>query len=125
MAAHRVWSDERKNFILSLFPSKKILFANVRSDQAVYWKEDNTDYDIIIGYSSVNDLYIIFNAQFHRHKKSANCKCVSRFFTKRNKINVGKRCRQDLWGEMEQVVIVPSKMIEELSRNFPNYFSGN
>ncbi len=123
MAAKRVWSDERKNFIQSLLPDKKILFANVRSDKTVYWKEDNNDYDIIIGYSYVNDLYIIYDAKYHRHEKSASCECVSRFFTKRSKINVGEKFRRYGWNKKEPVVIVPSKMIEEFSQRFSEYFS--
>lgn len=112
MAGNKRWSEQRKEYIRSLIPNKRILFAIVNGAPKIYWEQLADNYDIIVGLSE-SDYYIVMNANLHNGCKSAVVDCISEF-TQGKKIEVGIRKRSG-----ERVLFVPSCKIEE----FFNYFS--
>lgn len=120
MAAHKIWSEEKKQYIRSLLPRKKILFANINSNTKAYWKDDNIDHDIIMGYYPAHDVYIACEAKFHRGKKSASFNCVAEHLRSRI-IKIGYRKRADIQTLKEKVIIIPYSELENFCR-YADYY---
>ncbi len=114
MSGRKIWSDQKKKYISSLLPAKKILFANVDGKPKAYWDITTETYDIIIGYCYNNDYYVAIKYDLHRENKTVYLECISEFITKKHKICVGKRKRSS-----ERIIYIPSKELEE----FCSYYS--
>lgn len=115
MPAHKIWSNERKGYIQSLLPDKRILFANVNGEPKAYWNEPEGDYEVIIGYCQSYDYYVSMNYDFHVGRKSCTLSCISEYISN-DEIGVGRRARS-----MERIVYVPSRRIEEFCRWYSYY----
>lgn len=120
MAAPKIWSDEKKKYIQSLIPRKKILFANINSRTIAHWKEDNIDYDIIIAYEKYSDIYVACQAEYHIGFKSASFDCVSQYKTSR-KIQVGYKMIANNRTQKEKVILIPCRELEEFCRHIDYY----
>ena len=112
MSAHPIWSDERKAYFQSLLRWKKILFANINPSLKAYWKEENTEQDIVIGYNPKNDYYVFFYADGFRGKASTSLYCI-RSHIGSDKIAAIKRNADGMI-----FVYVPCNQTEEFCRYF-------
>lgn len=118
----RLWSEERTDYIKSLLPNKKILFANVYRDCVAHWNGDAGKYDIIIGYCRCYDVYFACDAQLHKGYTNVSFKCVSEYLGVTDKINEGYG-RLGYYGTpKERIIIIPCGMLEEFCKNFKAYF---
>lgn len=115
MPAHKIWSNERKGYIQSLLPDKRILFANINGEPKAYWNETEGDYEVIIGYCQSSDYYVSMNYDLHNGRKSCTLSCISEYISN-NEIRVGRRARN-----LERILYVPSRRIEEFCRWFSYY----
>lgn len=115
MAAHKLWSNERKAYIQSLLPNKRILFVNVNGEPKANWNETDGDYDVIIGYCQSSDYYVSINYDLHKGRKSCTLSCITEYISGKE-IRVGKRLRNS-----EKIVYIPSRQMEEFCRNFSYY----
>lgn len=122
MAANKIWSDEKKKYIKSLIPRKKILFANIYGNTTAQWKDENIDYDIIIGYYRAYDVYIACDAKYHRGHKYASFDCVSKYKDSAN-IRIGYRKRADEPISTERVILIPCRELEEFCRHSDYYLN--
>lgn len=65
----RVWSDEKKAYIQSMMPDKKIYFITLSSSLKQQILCDD-DYDIILGYNELHDVYAACDATLHKYSVS-------------------------------------------------------
>lgn len=123
MANNKIWSDEKKQYIVSLVGNKRILFAKVNSFSRAQWDEENDDYDIIIGYDNTNDFYYACDARLHRDKKSASFDCPEFERKKIIDICVGYRKIADERTLYERVLKFPCKKLEEFCKKYSFYMT--
>ena len=123
MANNKIWSDEKKQYIVSLVGNKRILFAKVNSFSRAQWDEENDDYDIIIGYDNTNDFYYACDARLHRGKKSASFDCPEFKIKKISDICVGYRKIADERTLYERVLKIPCKKLEEFCKKYSYYMT--
>ena len=123
MANNKIWSEEKKKYIMSLVGRKKILFANVNGSTIAYWAETNNDYDIIIGYEASKDMYYACDARLHKGKKSARFACPEFERKKISDICVGHRKIADERTLYERVLKIPCKKLEEFCKKYSFYMT--
>lgn len=115
MDARVLWYDNKKDYVQSMLPDKKILFANVDEKGTARYKEKNEDFDIIMGYNKVHDVYIVCEAKYFKDKMSVSFHCVSKYFKQKNFIKVGYR------GDGVRVIIFTDNQWSDFSKKY-NYY---
>ena len=123
MAAPNFWSDDRRKFIYSVMPRKKILFANVNGNYKAEWDENANceNFDLIVGYSKDHSIYFICRSEFHIGRKSTDFSSLSHLFKYRRKINVGYKKAPNDFSKQEPVLDVPEGEIDDVKRNLSYY----
>lgn len=123
MANNPIWSKEKKNYVKAMITNKKLLFANVRGIKNANWKEENKDYDIIIGYCYADDIYYACDARFHFGKHNASFDCTEFANMKPNEIVVGYRKIADYPTLKERILMIPCRQLEVFCKAYSFYLT--
>lgn len=121
MANNKIWSEQRKEYLKSLIPYKKIQFAVVNGSYIATLEDVGDNYDIIIGLTKNEDVYYAFDAKLHKNRKTASLDCFDQKTKSKKQIAVGYRKIADNYLLYERVFRIPNSCLEEFTRRIDYY----
>lgn len=116
----RMGSKEKKAYVQSMMPDKKILFITL-SDSLKGDISYNDDHDIILGYNELHDVYAACDATLNKGNSSISFGFKSRDIRENHSIQVRYKSLNKQQSLYERVLLIPCKELESFCKDCDYY----